>query len=286
MKYGVIIIILCCWVALFAQNTAGSSTPQATVIPAITDSVDAKHEQTLLSQYGIDTALTLAQLATAISVPIDTLKTELQLDLRNKKIDQQTIQQLRIDPYRIVLVKQKMQYGIHELNTLGEVSKILHIPTKKIKSYLGLDTQDKSINEITLLALNVPVEKIAQVEKDFHAGMAQFGKNITLVGMLVVFTALLVTALLIEQLKHLGRKKETKANTVTLQTSVGKIKAEEKAMSQNAIIAVITALHAHSCHTEERKKIHLTWERNRLSMWRAAGRVELPNQVFGRNRRS
>ena len=60
----------------------------------------------------------------------------------------------------------------------------------------------------------------------------------------------------------------------SVKSSIGKITAPVDHISSNAIVAVITAMYLHEAEVEEQNRLHLTWSRSQLSLWRASNVFE------------
>ena len=73
-------------------------------------------------------------------------------------------------------------------------------------------------------------------------------------------------------LQHIGEPKK-KGKVIT---SMGTVTATQKHINSNGVVAAITAMFLHDAEEEDR--IDLTWKRQTISMWKAAGMAE--NRVF------
>ena len=156
--------------------------------------------------------------------------------------------------------------------TLLEISVQTNIPVKKITQYLNLENQTKF--NVSLQELNISNEDIEKAIAEYQENKVSFYTGIILVGMGIVFLSLLITGIIINSLQHIG--KHGKVKKAVVKTSVGTITAPKDHISSNGIIAAITAMFLHDA--EEKDKINLTWKRQSISMWKAAGMVE--NRVF------
>ena len=156
--------------------------------------------------------------------------------------------------------------------TLLEISAQTNIPVKKITQYLKLENQ---------IEFNVSIQKLGISNEDLEKAIAEYDNNkksfysgIILVGMGIVFVSLLIVGFIISLLQHIGKSNKKKKSVV--QTSVGTVTAPKDHISSNGVVAAITAMFLHDA--DERDKIDLTWKRQTISMWQAAGMVE--NRVF------
>lgn len=154
--------------------------------------------------------------------------------------------------------------------TLLEISAQTNIPVKKIVQYLALDEQPNF--NISILELGISGRDVEKAISDYHDKKMSFYTGIVVLGMSIVFASLFITGLIINSLKHLSKTKKK----VEVQTSVGTVTAPKGHISSNGIVAAITAIFLHDA--EERDKIELTWKRQAISVWQAAGMVE--NKVF------
>ena len=120
----------------------------------------------------------------------------------------------------------------------------------------------------------------SELVESFEKQKNSFGWKIVMVGMVVVFSSLILVSLLIGSLQHFINPKIKKIKIEpkkTVQTPIGKISANEGDLSTNAIIAVITALHAHVEDVEQRNKIIMDWRRAPVSMWKSVNKASFPN---------
>ena len=156
--------------------------------------------------------------------------------------------------------------------TLLEISAQTNIPVKKITQYLKL--KDQTEFNISMQELGISNEDLKKAIAEYDNNKKSFYSGIILVGMGIVFVSLLIVGLIIGSLQHIGDPKKKKRSVV--QTSVGKVTAPRNHISSNGIVAAITAMLLHDA--EERDKIDLTWKRQTISMWQAAGMVE--NRIF------
>ena len=156
--------------------------------------------------------------------------------------------------------------------TLLEISAQTNIPVKKITQYLKLEDQTEF--NVSMQELGISNEDLKKAITEYDNNKKSFYSGIILVGMGIVFVSLLIVGLIIGSLQHIGDPKKKKRSVV--HTSVGKVTTPRNHISSNGIVAAITAMLLHD--TEERDNIELTWKRQTISMWKAAGMVE--NRVF------
>jgi Na+-transporting methylmalonyl-CoA/oxaloacetate decarboxylase gamma subunit len=128
---------------------------------------------------------------------------------------------------------------------------------------------------MSIQALGIDLETMKSTNAKFLQHIMLYGSSVTLVGMVVVFLALVLTSLIISQLVHLNRGKK-QARTISL-SSDGKVKSVPKDLSRNVIVAAITALHMHERDVERRRKMVLTFRRTPINQWRASAILSMPN---------
>ena len=154
--------------------------------------------------------------------------------------------------------------------TLLEISTQTNIPVKKITQYLKLDNQTEF--DVSLKELRISNEDINKAISEYHLNTKSFYTGIIFVGMGIVFASLIITGLIISSLQHISESKKK----VKIETPVGTVTAPKNHINSNGIVAAITAMFLHDA--EEKEKINLTWKRQAVSVWHAAGMVE--NKVF------
>jgi hypothetical protein len=272
-------ILLLLPLALVAQIEAPASSQAAA------DSLVLSREQEILSEYGFRDSNSLTDVALKLDISdIKKWKAALGLEPANQVLDAMTLRKLGITPYRALLAQQTVVYRYNELSTLAEVAATLNIPLKKFKSMLGnSDPLDKSWDNLSLQALEINLDTIREVEADFNENITSYGSSVMMVGMLVVFSALILTSLIIRQLVHLNREKKS-GSTIKLNSS-GQLKSAPKSMNHNVIVAAVTALHMHKMDIEERRKMVLTFRRTPTNQWRASAVLSMPNREMTSVRR-
>ncbi len=162
--------------------------------------------------------------------------------------------------------------------TLREAATAMRMPVKKLMQHLDLPDSAKPSD--TIAELGIQQSQLEEIHTDFHGNLMGFCTSLTVIGMTVVFLSLIVTGMIISQIRHLNKAKKKAGPTKTVETSIGKISGPQPDISTNAIVAVITALHMHIAEAEERQKLILTWKRAPLSLWRGSSRNAMPNQTY------
>lgn len=265
----------------------GQATPE--VLPqqqAASDSLSLVREKEILSEYGFRDSNLLSEVAAKLEIKkLDSWKRYLGLEPENKKLDGMTLRKLGITPYRALLAQQYSVYGFTELSTLSEVAASLNMPIKKMKQQLNLaNPGSRRWDSYSLQSQEIDPEKIKALYDDFRARQLHYGISVTLVGMLTVFSALLITSLVIGQMVHLNRPPKTAKPDLKLSPG-GKVVAASATLNRNMIAAIITALHIHQQSLEDRRKMALTFRRTPTNQWRASAVLSMPNREINAKRR-
>ncbi|GAB1365383.1 hypothetical protein MASR1M36_02540 [Candidatus Cloacimonadaceae bacterium] len=253
---------------------------------AVSDSLTLVREKEILSEYGFKDSNLLSEVAVKLEIQnLDSWKRYLGLEPENRKLDGMTLRKLGITPYRALLAQQFSVYGFTELSTLNEVAASLNMPIKKLKQQLNLaNPGSRKWDSYSLQSQDISPEKIKALHDSFLANQLSYGVSVTLVGMLTVFSALLITSLVIRQLVHLNRPPKTTKPDLKLSPG-GKVVAASATLNKNMIAAIITALHIHQQSLEDRRKMALTFRRTPTNQWRASAVLSMPNREINAKRR-
>ena len=179
---------------------------------------------------------------------------------------------LLIIVFSITCLANEQEINFSPKTTLQEISTQTKIPVKKIAQYLKLEDQTEF--NVSLQELGISNKDLIKAIDEYHSNTRSFYTGIIFVGMGIVFASLLLVGFIINSLQHIGESKKKKKSVV--QTPVGTVTAPKDHISSNGIVAAITAMFLHDA--DERDKIDLTWKRQTISLWKAAGTVE--NRVF------
>jgi len=279
MRKSLLLILVVLPLALFAQPELNP------ISQATADSLVLVREQEIQSEYGFQDSNSLYDVSQKLQIDnFQKWKAALGLEPENQVLDTMTLRKLGITPYRALLAQQTVIYSFNELSSLSEVAQVLNIPIKKLKAMLGNDDPlDKSWDNLSLQALGIGLDTIIEIESDFNEGISSYAASVLMVGMLVVFTALILTSLIISQLVHLNREK--KSSIAIKVNSSGQLKSAPKNISSNLIVAAVTALHMHKMDLEERRKMVLTFRRTPTNQWRASAVLSMPNREMTTVRR-
>lgn len=175
-----------------------------------------------------------------------------------------------------IIAADELEYEFSLDKTLLEISNETNIPVKKIAEYLELN--DIKDFRVSLQELNLNNNDLNKAIKLFNQNRKSLYSGIVLVGMSIVFVSLMLVGLIISSLQHVGEKKSPKAandrKQGTAETNFGKVSAPSDELTQNGILAAITALMLHRAEMEEANRIQLTWARPNNSSWREVNAVE------------
>lgn len=275
-KYFIIAFILLTSLFLCAVDV-----PVSAETSAISDSLLQSIVARVREEFGVTETSTLEQTAKLLEVDLRTLKRQLGLDVRNSKLDTMRLRQLGVSTYQILLAQQTIEYGFNDVSTLAFISAKFNVPIKKLKFLLGLDPNDPTLNNRSIQSIDIPLGQVRDAINKFDETLYNTGANIILVGMLVVFSSLFVTSIIIMQLRHLNFATQDKTAPPKIKLSGdGKLLSAHPNVSHNEIVAVITAMHIHRIQLLERRRLNLTFQRDKANYWRAAGIITMPNRNF------
>lgn len=281
----IVALILLGFVALAAQEIVQPTFADLQAqIQAMSDSLLQLRESEVSSAYGFRDTDKLLDVAAKLEIADrQRWKEYLGIEPKNEVLDQMSLRRLGITPYRALLAQQYSIHGFTELSTLGELAAQKQLPVKKLRQFAGIDSSDKSFDHYSLQALGKTPEELVAFEVDFNDNKMGFGFSILGFGVLIVFSALAITALVIAQLKRLNPKPKDDAGTLVL-TSSGKVKSQPADMNADVIAAAIAALHLYRHDIEERRRLLLTFKRNRSDQWKSSVMLNMPNRDILRKR--
>lgn len=280
LKYIIITSLLLSITMIWSFNGISADTQVD-----VTDSLVLSVEQRVDFLYGITGNTTLSAAAGILELDLITLKKQLGLDYKNTKLDKMKLSQIGVNVYKVLLAQETIQYGFNESSTLQDVSVFYSIPIKKLKTLLDLDTNNRSLNNRSLLSLSISLEKVESAKSEFNRSIFTIGNSISLVGVLVVFCALIFTSIIIAQLRHVNYKFKIPVKQADIIINKqGNLISSQQNIDSDEIIAVITALHIYARQLEERRMIALTFQRGQNNFWHLAGFNNMPNLMF-RNKR-
>ena len=278
-------LILLGFVALAAQEIAEPTFADLQAqIQAMSDSLLQLRESEVASAYGFRDTDKLQDVAAKLEIADrERWKEYLGIEPKNEVLDKMSLRRLGITPYRALLAQQYSIHGFTELSTLGELAAQKQLPVKKLRQFAGIDSADKSFDNYSLQALGKTPEVLEAFQKDFNENKMGFGFSILGFGILIVFLALAITALVISQLKRLNPKPKADSGTLVL-TSSGKVKSQPVDMNADVIAAAIAALHLYKHDIEERRRLLLTFKRARSDQWKSSVMLNMPNRDILRKR--
>lgn len=283
----IMILLLLLAVTLLGAEEAPVPTVEAlqTQIQAMSDSLLQLRESEVFSEYGFRDTDQLHVVAAKLEIQnIPQWKKYLELEPQNPVLDKMSLRKLGISPYRAVLAQQYSIYGFTELSTLSELAWQKHLPVKQLRAFAGLKSEQKQFDSYSLQSLNITPEELVRFENEFNANRLKFGLSITGTGILMVFFALAVTALVIGQLKRLNPKPQEASGTLKV-TSGGKVVSHPQDLNSDIIAAAIAALHLYIQSIEERRRLLLTFHRHRSDQWHGSALLNMPNRDLSRPRR-
>ncbi|MCB5225192.1 MAG: OadG family protein [Candidatus Cloacimonadaceae bacterium] len=253
-------------------------------IHAVSDSLVEMRESAILSDYGIKVTDKLKDVAEKLEIQdIVRWKSYLEIEPENETLDEKSLRNLGITPYRALLAQQYSIYGFTELSTLGYLARQKQIPIKKLREFVGVKSTDKSRDQQSLQSFNKTPEDMVDFENKFKEGKLGYGLYILLWGVSFVFSALAITAVAIGQLRRLNREpKKGKADLVL--DSAGNVKTKAPDLDVHVIAAVIAAFHIHKQSIEERRRLLLTFKRPHSDQWRGSAILNMPNRHILRKR--
>ncbi len=279
-RYIIISLVLLISLAAFAQAEPDSASAD---IRAMSDSLLKIIEARLKTEYGITDSNTLKEAADSLQLNLTALKEQLGLDADNTRLDKMRLRQLGIPVYSILLAQETLHYGFNDTNTLRQISEQHKIPLKRLKYLLGLDPVDQTLNDRTIQSLNLPIDSVLSAQDKFRATLGTMGNNIILVGIIVVFSALFITSIIILQLKHINLLTQDKpAQDHTKAKKPGALLSTHPTVTNDEIVAAISALEIHRYQLEERRRLALTFRRGSARIWRAVGLLNMPNRGLNR----
>ncbi len=129
---------------------------------------------------------------------------------------------------------------------------------------------------------------VQRVEREIPAeydSIMHYSWSIVLIGMLVIFSSLSLTGLVISQLQNLSLFSKL-SRLFTRRKMIPKLKDNKsRDTGIDAVIAAVTALHYHIQEAEESNKMIIAWTREPVSVWKASARFLMPNRIMRERKR-
>ncbi len=277
----IILILLLLPGLLMAQQTERENDMEAR-FQAMSDSLLQFREREIQSEFGFRDTDTLEDVAAKLGIgDVPKWKEYLEVEPGNEVLDQMTLRRLGISPYKALLARQYSIFGFTELSSLAELAELKQLPIKQLRRFAGIDPTDKSHDSQSLQALGKTPEDLVEFEESFNENELGFGLSVTGIGILMVFCALAVTALVISQLHRLNREPKDRKIRIDSQ---GKVKSQPKDLNSDVVAAAITALHLYKHSIEERRRLLLTFRRAQSNQWHSSGMLNMPNRDYTRTR--
>jgi len=291
MRKILCLILLITPLLMLAQDMDTLSVDLEYYTTAQIDSIFQAREQEVVSDYGFKTTDTLLQVFEKLEMEDNKLgkwKAAMGLEAENESLNSMSLSFLGITPYKAYLAHQTALHNFDETSTLAQISRTFSIPIKKLKNLMGFKVKNQEHHSIQLLGKSV--EEVIEVIDDYQETVHNYGWAVTLVGMLVVFSALIITSIVISQLIYLNREKKPKKDSskpVAASDAKPKEMAADTATDpdRDSMIAAITALHLYKTDLEERRKLALTFRRTPTNQWRASAVLSMPNREMNSYRR-
>ena len=283
--FSLLLLALC--LALTAQEVEQPSFEDLQLqIQAMSDSLLKLRESEVVSAYGFKETDKLTDVAAKLEISdLEHWKEYLGIEPKNEVLDKMSLRKLGITPFRAFLAQQYSIHGFTELSTLSELAAIKSVPVKKLRAWAGLSSSDKRFDNNSLQALGKTPAELEEFVGKFRSEMLNYGLTITVFGVLVVFFALSITALVISQLKRLNKEPKKKQEQVIVADKQGKVISHPQDLNMDIIAAAITALHMHKQNIEDRRRLLLTFRRQRADQWHSSAVLSMPNLRFLRKRR-
>ena len=239
--------------------------------------------QKLHLKYNLDTSMTVQEVAETLNITTDRFKEFFQLNPRDARVDTSTILSHNIfidDIYQLYCMD---RYGFNDFSTIFDVSRILGIPYKKLAVYIHIDQQDVNNRTRTLRNLGLETLDLLAFEATFKHDTLNYISTVTVIGVTVVFLVLLLIASLVSRLVLLDKKVVTGkkvTNIANMNISAPKAASDNFINYEDAIVAIIAAVHRFKSEIANDHKILLTYSRINVSMWQASGKIETPNKQY------
>ena len=281
IRYTMIIMLVLISGIAFAQSDA-----TAPIAISIADSILLQREKEIISEYGFRDRDKLSVVAQKLEIKdLAKWKQYLGYEEDNHQVEEMSLRKLGITPYKVLLAKQFSIYGFTEQSSISDVADALKMPIKKLKLMLGLkNPNSRQYDDSSLQALELSPEQAQKAADEFKDNSIAYGLSITGVGMAIVFLALVITSLIVGQLKHLNREPKAKKADLKLGPG-GKVRAASTALNQDLIVALIATLHIHKQSIEDKRKLALTFRRTPTNQWRASSFLRMPNRELNITRK-
>ncbi|MDD3050313.1 MAG: OadG family protein [Candidatus Cloacimonetes bacterium] len=164
--------------------------------------------------------------------------------------------------------------NISEDKTLKEISFITEIPVSKLIEYTGLSRDTD--RDATLRTLKLKNSDIQSAITKYNQNKTFFFSGIIIVGMLVVFSSLLIVGLVIIQLKKIVNLFERKKKTVENKSVNETKRVSTGSLGEEVITAVFTAIYLYEAEIEERRRQN-SFFKTFTTNWRALNHLNMPN---------
>jgi len=270
---------------LHAQTQEATAQDLQSSIAAASDSLVKQRELEVRSEYGFSETDQLDEVAKLLGIKdLARWKSYLGIEPANKVLDKMSLRKLGITPYKALLAKQFSIYGFTELTTMLELASLRNVPIKKLRNLVGINSLERGKDGFSMQALELDPAHMDSLTQQFNQGTLPYGLSVTAVGMLIVFSALLITSIIIGQLMRVNKKPRLEDRHLVIDRS-GKLVSGHHNIDPDVVAAAITALHLYKTAIQERRRLLLTFKRTPTNQWRASQVLEMPNRELFRSRR-
>ena len=238
--------------------------------------------------FALESSMSIQYVSEMMAIPLNRFISYFRINMRDPRILESSLESQHITVDQVYQLYCIDIYGYNDDSTLYEVSQLFHIPFKRFAGYLGVDPQDARNRSMTVRESGHETLDMFQYNERFKHETLNFNSTLIVMGMFVVFTAMLIISLIISKLTVFEKK--TKEIVKIATTPIGTIKTESTEHLalinlEDCVCAIVAAVHRFKSEVASDHKILLTYRRIDVSMWQASGKVEMPNKHFDMMRR-
>jgi Na+-transporting methylmalonyl-CoA/oxaloacetate decarboxylase gamma subunit len=234
----------------------------------------------LHEQLGLYPEMSISSVCDSLGFALSDFETRFQLRLDDPDLDRFTLAEHDVSLDDVYQYFTYLEYGFDDFTTLGEVALIIKVPLNELVKYLRLNPLNDN-SGVTIREARAEALDILDIMDNFNENTLEFLSTIILLGMGVVFVALIVTSVIISQSAFFSKKTEIMEKPAVAQTAVGEISTvSADYLREDDIAAVIAVIHKLKMDHVSETKIMLTWKRANVTMWRASGKIEMPTSKY------
>ncbi|MCL2065305.1 MAG: OadG family protein [Candidatus Cloacimonetes bacterium] len=233
----------------------------------------------LHSMYELEGNHSIRYVTDKLDIPLYRFIPYFRINTRDPRILESSLTSQGITVYQVYQLYSLDKFGFTDDSTILEVSQRFNIPFKKLANYLELNPQDLGNRAMTIQESGYEAMDMIQYLERFQHERLNYISTLTVLGMLVVFSALILVALVVS---HLTIFEPKKLAPIKIATPVGTISTQQNEFTnlEDSICAVVAAVHRFKSEIAIDHKILLTYRRIDVSMWSASGKTEMPNKHF------